>query len=116
MRIFWWRQEVGTGDTSTFAAFARAIRWESVFVLPVPKYPYTRVLGYKCKSGAVPQTVLVYFLFWVSPDFFPPAKKATKRGLYSYLFGQNTNYFMGVARLMVPPESWYFFGVNTIGL
>jgi len=33
------------------------------------------VLGYKGKSGAVPQKVLVYCLFWVSPDFFPHTKK-----------------------------------------
>jgi len=33
------------------------------------------VLGYKGKSGAVPQKVLAYYLFWVSPDFFPPYKK-----------------------------------------
>ena len=33
------------------------------------------VLGYKGKSGAVPQQVLVYCLFWVSPDFFPHTKK-----------------------------------------
>jgi len=38
------------------------------------------VLGYSGKSGAVPQKVLVYFLFWVSPDFFPPAKKSHKTG------------------------------------
>jgi len=40
------------------------------------------VLGYKGKSGAVPQKVLVYCLFWVSPDFFPPYKKSHKTGLY----------------------------------
>jgi len=33
------------------------------------------VLRYKGKSGAVPQKVLVYCLFWVSPDFFPHTKK-----------------------------------------
>ena len=33
------------------------------------------VLGYKGKSGAVPQKVLAYYLFCVSPDFFPPYKK-----------------------------------------
>jgi len=33
------------------------------------------VLGGKGKSGAVSQKVLVYCLFWVSPDFFPHTKK-----------------------------------------
>ena len=50
------------------------------------------------------------------PTFFLLQKKATKRGLYLYRYGQNICYFMGVARLMVPPEYWHFFGVNTIGL
>ena len=45
MKFFWWWQKVGTGNTSTFAAFSQAIRCASVFVLPGPNYPCTRVLG-----------------------------------------------------------------------
>jgi len=56
MRIFWWWQKVGTSDTSTFAAFSRVIRCASVFVLPGPNYPRTRVqvLGGRQKPGAPP--------------------------------------------------------------
>jgi len=43
VKFFWWWQKVGTGDTSTFAAFSQAIRCASVFVLPGPNYPCTRV-------------------------------------------------------------------------
>jgi len=59
------------------------------------------VLGYKGKSGAVPQKVLVYSLSWVSPDFFHHTKKATKRGCTD----KNTSYFIWVSSdLWYPPE------------
>ena len=43
MRIFWWRQEVGTGDTSIFAAFASNSLREGVCVTgpQIPLHPST---------------------------------------------------------------------------
>jgi len=52
-----------------------------MFGCMIGTYCTSTVLGYKGKSGAVPQKVLAYCLFWVSPDFFPPYKKMPRNEL-----------------------------------
>ena len=55
MRIFWWRQEVGTGDTSIFAAFASNSLREGVCVTgpQIPLHPSTVREWVGSEAGAI---------------------------------------------------------------
>ena len=70
--------------------------------LLVSRGSVTNVLGYKGKSGRVPRKVSVYSLFRKAPEFFPPAKQATKL----VCMGKNTSYFIWVSPdLLIPPST-----------
>ena len=75
--------------------------------LPIPKpisfLSPTLVLGYKGKSGAVPQKVLVYCLFWVSPDFFPHTKKLVQTA-FAWVKTLVTLYGCRPTYGIIPPE------------